>query len=324
MLRKLIPLLLALLLPATALAEAWEGRTVALSTQTLRAERAGVVASLAAEAGQRVEAGDVLAELAPERFFAPQDGTVALISAEPGEEIDGDVLELEPAERYVVHCTVSKAYQSAETTLVHGGETLYVRCTADGSHRAVGVVAGIDGAEYTLLVLGGELYVGETVYLYRDAAFTMEQRVGIGTVVASDTVAVQGSGTLTRLAVAEGDLVERGQLLFELNGGTVAAEVAGIVNAVLVQPGDAVAADQAVAELVPEDQVGVELQVDEAGAAALSPGQAVLLTLPDDETLSATVLDTAWIAEDGAYTVRLLPDGGAALPLGMSVTARLP
>ena len=56
MFRKLTVLLLALLLPASALAEVYEGTTAALSAVTVTAERAGVVGA-AVEAGSRVEAG---------------------------------------------------------------------------------------------------------------------------------------------------------------------------------------------------------------------------------------------------------------------------
>ena len=53
MFRKLTVLLLALLLPASVLAEVYEGTTAALSAVTVTAERAGVVGA-AVEAGSRV------------------------------------------------------------------------------------------------------------------------------------------------------------------------------------------------------------------------------------------------------------------------------
>lgn len=327
MLKRLTALALAALLalmPA-ALAEVHEGTTAALSTVTVLSAASGAVSELNARAGDRVEAGQALATLSASPTFATQDGTVSLINAREGEDVSGDCLELLPVNLYEIYCTVDKAYQSAGSTLVHSGETLYIKCTADGSHRAVGVVTAIDGEEYRVVTLGGELYVGETVYLYRDEDFTTAQRVGIGTVLSSDPEVYRAEGTVTRMCVAEGDYVERGQLLFTLGGGEIVAPVDGILTALSLSPGDSVAEDQAVAEIVPADQICVELRVDEDAAARIRPGDEAELYFADRPEVSVpgAVDSVAWIAADGEYAVRVLPDMDAALSLGMSVSVRL-
>lgn len=327
MLKRLAALMLALAaLSAPALAEVYEGTTVTLSTLAVTAEASGVVEALDVQAGQRVAAGDRLASLRSEKTFASQDGTVSLIYAEAGDDVSGEVLEIMPLERYTIHCTVDKAYQSAESTLIHGGETVYVKCTADGTHRAIGVVTEIDGEEYQVLTLGGELYVGETVYLYRDDAFTASQRVGIGTVVTSDTQVYKAEGRLTLLRVDEGDTVERGQLLYAIGGGEIAALAGGIVASVACQPGDSVARDQVVAEIVPEDEIGVEIRVDESAVAAIAPGAAATLTFAgreEEDAVPGTVASVSAIADSGEYVVRIRPDEPEALSIGMSVEVRL-
>ena len=323
--KKLTILLLALMLAASALAEAYEGTTASLSTAVVTAGASGIVQALDAEVGSHVNAGDVMASMKPERAFAARDGSVSLVNAGEGDKIDGTLLELMPLERYMIHCTVDKAYQSAESMLVHSGETVYVRCTTDGSHRAVGVLTQIEGAEYRVVTLGGELYLGETVYLYRSDAFTASQRIGIGTVVSNDTQGYEASGTVSRLLVDEGDTVERGQLLYEVNGGTVDAPVSGIVTSVSVKAGEAVEEGQAVAEIVPDGQVCVEIQVGEGEASKFSKEQRVTLTQTydaEEKAFGGTVVGSAWLAEDALYTVRILPDAGMQLPLGMSVTVR--
>ena len=325
MFKKLTILTLALLLIASALAEVYEGTTAALSATAVTAEVSGVVQAIDVSVGSHVEAGDALIVLKPERVFAAQDGSVSLVNAQEGDKIDGTLLELLPLERYQIYCTVDKAYRSAQSTLVHSGEAVYVRCTSDGSHRAVGVVTQIDGAEYRVLTLGGELYLGETVYLYRDDSFSTRQRIGIGTVVSNDTQSYEASGTVTRLTIGEGDEVERGQLLCEVNGGTVAAPVSGIVTAVSVAAGDSVETDQVVTEIVPDGQVCVEIQVGESDASLFTAGQRVMLTQAcdnDERSFGGTVLRSAWLARDELYTVRIQPDAGIQLPLGMSVTVR--
>lgn len=326
MLKRWICLLLALMGLATpALAEVYAGVTAALETVPICAEAAGTMAAVEAEVGQRVEAGQALAALKSEKVFAGQDGMVSLVEASAGEDVDGTVLEIALVERYTIHCTVDKAYQSAASTLLHSGETVYIKCTADGTHRAVGVVTQIDGSEYRVLTLGGELYVGEAVYLYRDGDFTASLRVGAGTVVASDTQVYEASGALSRLCVAAGDVVERGQLLYELGGGSVEAACAGILADISCQPGESVAKGQVVAGIVPEDAVGVEIEVDEAQVSRIAVGDAASLTFAGQEdecALPGTVVEILDAETLGTYIVRIKPEAGAQLPLGMSVEAR--
>lgn len=327
MLKRWLALLLALLsLAAPALAEVYTGTTAALSTVTVRAEDAGAIGAAQVVVGQRVEAGQSLYGMRSERTFAGQDGTVSLVSADVGDTVSGEVLELMPTQRYTLHCTVDSAYKSAESKLVHSGETVYAKCTHDGTHRAIGIVTEIDGAEYRVLTLGGELYVGETVYLYRDDAFTAAQRVGIGTVVVSDTQSYSAEGRLTDLRVSEGDNVERGQLLYATGGGEITAPVGGIVAALSCGAGDAVEADQAVAEIVPADAVGVAAQVDEAGAAQFAVGDRLALTFAgceDEDAVPGIVVGISGLAESDGYTVYIRPETDIALPLGMSVEVRV-
>lgn len=326
MLKKLTALLLMLLLPGAALAEVYEGVTAALSSVIVTAESAGTVQALEAPAGAHVREGDALVLLRAERAYATQDGIVSLLHTHEGDKVSGEVLELMPLERYLIYCTVEKAYQSAPSTLIHSGERLYIRCTTDGTHRAIGLVTQIDGAEYRVLTLGGELYVGETVNLYRDEDFTTALRVGVGTVVSNDTQTYEAEGRLTRLCVEAGDKVERGQLLYEINGSTAFAPTSGILASVSVSPGDAVEEGQTLAQIVPEDQIVVEIHVPETEASRIAAGRRATLfpaDCEDEEGFGGTVIRVSHTPEDGLFTVRIRPDEGRALPLGLSVSVRI-
>ena len=130
---------------------------------------------------------------------------------------------------------------------------------------------------------------------------------------------------LTGLWVEDGDEVERGQLLYAINGGSVVAPVSGILAAVGVQPGDRIEAEAVVAEIVPDGQVCAVIQVSESEAATFSPGQQVRLSRthdPDEIAFTGTVESIAWVAGNDRYAVRILPQEGVELPLGMSVTVR--
>ena len=133
MLKKSLTLLAALALAATpAMAETYLGTTVAQGSVQLISEAGGALESLDLLPGQRVEAGEVLGSTRAEEVFAAFDGTVALCHAGSGDSVDGAVLEIAPTSRYTVYCTVEGAYSAPDAELVHSGEQLYLRCTANG------------------------------------------------------------------------------------------------------------------------------------------------------------------------------------------------
>lgn len=326
--KRVFAAVLAALLPlSAALAEIVEGHTAAMSTLCVESEASAVLDEVRIEAGALVAGGDVLATLRPNRVFASQDGVVARLNASAGDSVDGTVLEIMPLSQYTIYCTVDDAYESSEAMLIPGGETLYIRCTTDGSHRGTGIVVQIDGSEYQVLATGGEFYVGETVYLYRDADFTSRQRVGIGTVAIADTEIYASQGTLLRLCVEEGESVERGELLYEYIDGseTLCAPADGIVVEAASQ-GSAVSAGSTAFTIAPLDQLCLEIEVDETTAARLRVGEVLSLYYAGDveETrLSGTVARISAASEDGLYTAILLAEG-VPKRLGLTVYVSIP
>ncbi|MBQ0092018.1 MAG: HlyD family efflux transporter periplasmic adaptor subunit [Clostridiales bacterium] len=323
--KSIIAVLLALsALLGFACAEVYSGVTAAASEIGICAEADGVLERVWAEAGDTVDAGGVLAEYRTEKVFASQDGTVAAIHYAEGDHCCGSVLEIMPVERYRIYCTAENAYQSAESTLLHSGERVYIKCTVNGTHRGVGTVTNIDGSEYGVLTVGGDFHVGETVYLYRDAEFSAKQRVGIGTVVENDTEKYAADGTLVKLCVEEGEEIERGQLLYETVSGSetdVRTDISGIVSSVNVSSGDTVQKGQIIASVMPENEICVEISVGETEVAKFRKGMRAEITFAADrdETLSyGTVSGVAQTDEDGLYRIMIIPDSGDGLRLGMT------
>ena len=329
MLKKSLSLLAALALAATpALAETYSGTTVAARTTALVSEAGGVLESLSLLPGQSVAAGETVGSTRAEKVFAAWDGTVALCHAEAGDSVDGAVLEISPTSRYTVYCTVDGAYGDPETELVHTGEQLYLRCTANGTHKAIGVVTSIDGAEYQVEVIGGELYVGEVVNLYRDADFSAARRVGVGTAVVAEPIEYSASGTLIELCVQEGEIIERGELLFtwaQADSTQIVSPAGGVVASVLVAPGDVLKIGQTVAELVQPGDVRIQVQLTAADAARIQFGDAATYIRADDPTetpRSAIVEGVSAIADGEGYVVLLIPED-FDLPLGLSVEVHI-
>ena len=306
--------------PALALADpgVCEGEVIAGDSAAVYATSNASVVSVDALPGQLVEAGDALVTLEPARVYAHSDGVVASVDFAQGDNVDGTVLSVEPTSRYQIVCTVEDAYELPENMLLHVGQTLYAKCTRDGSHRAVARVISIDGEYFTLETLGGELYIGETVYLYSSDEFESKQRVGIGTVIGSSLSEYTASGTLTRICVEPGDIVERGQLLYEyMPGGqsgqdageVLLSDTSGIVLSISAQAGQALTAGAVAAEIAPLDALRISVYVSEEDAHDVAAGDAVTLTLPwyeDEQAFAGTVesvsLVSAGMAEQAAST----------------------
>ena len=306
-----------------AFGDAWNGFVTTAETVFITAPADGTLEGFSLLEGQTVTAGETVGRLRTTKVFAPADGTVAAVHKEAGDKAEGTVLEIAPVSLYTVTATVSGIAKTPGNALVHSGETLWMRCTADGSHRAVGFVTMLDGAAFTVEATGGELYIGETVNLYRDSAFSAASLVGKGTVTAHDTLAVSGTGTITVLRVKPGDRVLRGQWLFTLAAGDETALVSpadGVVTEVRVSEGDALKEDQAAAVLATGRVLSLNVSADDA--ARFHPGDTLHYLRGDDPheiPLHCTVSRVLTHEEDASLTVELLP-AEEDLPLGLSVT----
>lgn len=309
---------------AAALGDAWTGTVTAADTLLVTSPAEGTLEGFTLLEGQTVAGGETVGRLRAVKVFAPADGTVASVHKEVGEKTDGTVVEIAPTSLYTVTSTVSGIAKTAGNALVHSGETLWMRCTADGSHRAAGVVTQIDGTTFLVEATAGELYVGETVNLYRDSGFSSASLVGKGTVTAHDTLTVSGSGYLSVLRVQPGDKVLRGQWLFstvsDMNTEiTVPAE--GVVTGLQAREGDSLKADQTVATLAVGRLLTLTVSADDA--ARFRVGADLYFTRGDDphEVFHACRVKRVLVhEEDASLTVELTPEEDASLPLGLSVT----
>lgn len=323
--KQIIAFLFLLLLPVqAAFGETYTGKTAAAWTEPLQAKRGGILQDLSLTVGQKIKAGETVGCVKPTAVYARQDGAVARITAAAGDDVDGAVLELAPESRFTVSCTSEGAYERVDNQLVHCGETVYIRCINDGSHRGVGIITQITGTTYQVMATGGDFYNGETVRLYRKPGYPYLSLIGEGTVVASETEAYTASGAIIELYVQEGEQVERGQLLFaygEEDSLLLSSPCDGTLKEISASVGDSVATGQTVATIIPSEALRIEMQVNEEELSSLSVGMDVSFIRADDpeETqLSGVIEEISWIAENENYTVRILPES-FDLPIGLSV-----
>ena len=339
--KKLLSLCLcALCLTGAARAEiALSGTVAARETAAVTANTGGSVEEVFVRAGDRVEEGDVVATVALTGVYAPADGTVRGIMAEAGDSAGQTVLSIAPMSKYTVTADISDAYDSAANKHVTVGETVYMECSRDGSHVAVGRVVKAEGSAYTVEVTGGELYMEETVYIYRDEEHSSSARIGSGTVSRTAELAVSGTGRVVEMYVSEGERVERGQLLFTcveadtvedaLLGGEIRSTASGVVASVAAQAGQQAAVGSTVLTVYPTEGFCVELSVEEADLAAVNVGDSVRLSFDFDAegalTCEGTVTEISYLGESTeagtVYTAWVDFDPPEDVRLGMTVTA---
>lgn len=305
-----------------ALADTWAGSVAADTTTDVLMPADGTLSSFSLEVGQTVRAGDAAGQIRETKVFSPADGAVAAIHLDTGDTADGTVLEIAPVSQYMLTCTSDSYAKTPEAALIHSGEQVYVRCTADGTHRATARVTTVDGTSFNAEATGGELYVGETVFIYRQPGFAQDSLIGKGTVTTHDTLSVEGTGVLLSLRVAVGDRVERGQWLFSTASSEQTAVIVpadGVVTAVSVRPGDTVREDQAAATLATGLCLRAEVSADDAPRFA--KGGVWYYTRNDDphETHHPCVVTRVLTNENDASAVIVLAPEEADLPLGLGI-----
>lgn len=236
------------------------GEVTASNPQVIAAPFGGMVEKVSVRVGDSVKIGDPIAVVETTKVYAETDKTVSTAyspakatarTASRRATAGWSTLSRLTAIRS--RAARKKAYNSSENRYIHIGESIYLKCTKDGSHQGRGIVTAIDEkdeSKYTVEVTGGEFYMGETVDIYRNSEYETASRIGRGTVGRTQAVAVNGTGSVLRIHVKPGDTVERGELLFETVTGTldglyapdtqVVSDVAGVVATVDASNGTAV------------------------------------------------------------------------------------
>lgn len=343
--RKLICLLLCLplLLGAALAEEQFDGQVVAGEAVSVTAPFGGTVKSIGLKQGAQVAVNDGILTLSTTRVLAPEDGTVRGVFAGEGDSAADTVMYLAPVSRYTVSASIGKAYNAEDTKFVILGETVYIRCSKDGSHQARGVITAVKGSSYTVQTTAGELYMEETVNLYRTADYAADQCIGTGTVTRTEALTISGQGSILKMHVQDGDTVERGQVLFETVEGTlggstwpdstVRADVSGVVAEVMVKAGQQVSAGDVLMTVYQPESFRIRMSVPEDMLSAVSVGDEALIYFSWNEDKSApcagTVREISYVSEaaegdEPAYSVYVDFRADETVRLGMNVTVVLP
>ena len=311
-----------LLMAAGAAADVWSGQTQATDTEDVLASADGRLEQWNLRVGQRVTAETLAGVTAETYVFAPISGRVSAIRTRAGEAVnDGVLMVLEPLSPYEVRCSVGKGYHTVDNSTVRIGQSVWVRCSVDGSHRAVGRVTALSGEEFTLEIVGGELFIGEAVFIYKEGSFQDTDLIGTGTVIESDTMTITGGGYVLRMRVGEGEEVERGQLLCTTASALqreIYCESDGIVTEVRAGEGAAVEEFDVVARIATD--IGLVIATGAENREKLRTGTRLHYWRADDpHTLRTCTVTRLLLSGDGTLTAELAPEEGDTLPIGLGI-----
>ena len=255
-----LALMLAMMPAGLALAESIliYGTVVCTQPQPIVSSAYGVIEQINCAVGDHVSAGDVIATVSTHKVYASTDGTVYLFG-EPGEEVEdiveeyGAVAYIDPANRYTMTATAKNANNG--TVRVIPGETVYLRCYKDNTHKGIGMVVKVKDGKYTVKVTEGTFLKGESVSVYREQDYSYSYYIGRDTMQTIDMIASTGNGVLVRFHVTNGTQVSKGELLYETVSGlfapgrtnheSVDAPADGIIAALHVAIGDELATETA-------------------------------------------------------------------------------
>lgn len=336
--------ILLMLMGIAGAEERFDGQVVAGDAISVTAPFGGTIKACGLRVGTLVEENDVIATLSTTRVIATEDGTIRGIFASQGESAQNTVLYLMPVSKFTVSASISKAYESAETTFVTIGEKVHLRCSKDGSHRAVGVVTAVKGSNYTVQTTAGELYMEETVNIYRTADYAAKQCIGSGTVSRTDAIAISGKGSILKMHVQDGEEVERGQILFETVDGDIAgmifadnhvrSNVAGVIAEVKVKAGQQINQGDVLMTVYQPSSYQISMNIPEDMLSTVKEGDACSIFFNwnegEYEPFVGTITDISYMsneAENGGettYSAFVSFEADEKVRLGMNVTVVLP
>lgn len=344
--KKALTLLLAVLfLTMPALAETtFDGTVIAGGSVGVTAPFGGTVGTFSLRAGDKINEGETIASIETTKVYASAAGTVTGIFAQAGDNVEdvtaryGAVLFIAPSNKYSIAADIEKAYNSSATKYVNIGETVYIACTADGAHTAVGTIVAALDTTYTVETTEGELLMEETVNIYRSSSRTSSTRIGRGTVSRTTEIAIGGSGSVLAMHVQDGDQVERGQLLFETvtgafdglyaTGSEIISDVSGIVASADISAGANINKGDTLLTLYPVDQFEIEISIGEYDLSSIREGEKVTISFNWDEDGQSTCDGTVSMishmssAEEGgeaAYKGYISFEPDETVRLGMTV-----
>ncbi|MBR3794951.1 MAG: HlyD family efflux transporter periplasmic adaptor subunit [Clostridia bacterium] len=336
----------AMALPVCAPAEGIriDGTIEAVKTQSILAPHSGRVGDYAVRAGDELRAGEELFTISAQKVYADFDGRITGVFAQPGdsaasvEERYGALCYMERDTLYAADCTTSGAASDNENKIVHVGEIVHICSESNDKRQGTAVVTSVSGKNYTLEVLSYvDIRLSEDIEVYREENFRNASCIGRGDIRRLDPVAVTAQGYVRAVHVTDGQMVSRGDLLFEIvpdaledmkgGDGSVDMPADGVVLSISAERGAQIDKDARMATVCRREDMQLVCRADEEDLSAIEPGMTVMVTLDAyrDAPAEGTVVNIAAAsAEDGSsagFDVTIRLKDNALVRVGMHATA---
>ncbi len=254
----LISLLLTLALPFAALAEAVDtaeavqpdaayslaGMMFTATVEPARelavkAPASGELEPFTLRAGDVLAAGETLFAIQPQTVYAEADGVVAAVYVAAGDAADGAMnrygaaMQIDYTDRYQYTGSLSGSRNTVENRDLHVGMPVYFR-SDDKEETADGFILQTDGRTFTAQVVGGDLDYTERVDVYRLPEYTDASLLSEGRITAIAPYTVSATGTVLSVLVKPGDAVKAGDALLTYVPDALAPEARTLAAATQV------------------------------------------------------------------------------------------
>lgn len=335
-------MIMALSVPALAEGVCMDGEIVCVSPVSVRAPFGGQIEDFTLRTGMRLDAGETVLSIATQAVYAPVDGIVTGVAAQPGESVEsvlsryGALCYIENENIYAVTASTANAYNDEENKIVYAGETVYLKNPNVSGREGVGVITSVNGSAFSIEITDKDtLRLANTVDVYREDDYDEKSRIGRGQVERAASTAVTGAGSVLAVHIEEGQQVKRGELLFETvagemdgyapAGAAVCAPEAGSLKQVNVSAGSRVQKDDVLFILHPDTALEALAYADEEDVVLLEEGMEALVTLDALEGVTAKgeIVSIAGVPDAQGYAVYVaftLPEGARE---GMSVQVEI-
>ncbi|MBQ7052745.1 MAG: HlyD family efflux transporter periplasmic adaptor subunit [Clostridia bacterium] len=339
-------LALMLLMPVCAAAEgiSLDGQIEAVMTRTIAAPHTGIVGDFAVRVGDELAAGETLFTLSATKIYADFDGRITGLFAQPGDNAASvqdrysALCYMEREERYTAQCSTSGGDNDNENKMIHVGEIVYLKSTANDDRKGVARITWVEDRSYNLDVLSEkDMRLGEQFKVFREDDYDSEDCIGSGKLKRINPTPVTAEGYVRAVHIEEGQEVARGDLLFEIvpdalegmrgSDGSVMMPDSGVVLSVLCESGAEIAKDAPMATWCARADMQLVCEADEEDLAGVFVGQEVVVTLDAmrEAPVKGVVVKIASAGEGErssvGYDVTIALDEDTPLRVGMNATA---
>ena len=345
--KKIFALLLALgmlLSTAAAYGETMpiEGKVVSTQSYPIITQAKGIVDQILFSVGDHVAANTCIAKIETTKVYAPVAGTIYMWGKE-GDKINelteqyGAIAYIEPSAPYTIRTKPVDA--NGKPVTVRPGQKVYLICMSDGKKTGEGVITGVSANEYTVRVEQCNFDSNDKISIYTTPDHKVSNRIGRGDLNKADISSCTGTGYIVKSHVASGELVQKGQLLYEtiegefipgssrLNEITIPED--GVIASFNVNKGDETVEKNLIAVVYPDSNLRIRALAPESTLSDYLVGDTVYITNQNgdnnQEPLVGRIEKISQIPEqseyeyDVYYAVYIIIEDRETLYYGMNV-----